>query len=940
MSDDKKELPKNNKDDSVSIARKSSLQELYQSSESTMASLAQKTNTRNNTAENNNSSAYQFIPSIPLRGIYKRATKTDTPPKIRNSKRIRRGIAIGTLALGVGITGTGIYIYNTNARIHYKLGNRYYEERKYDNAIASYSKAIAIDISYFDSYLNLGKVYNDVGNYDLAIITLNKALQITPDNVPVFLERGKAYFYLGSHQRALDCYFNVLVYEPENELALLGRGKTYLYMNETDNAADDLNKVTELNKDNAEAFAFQGFLFDKIGKRELSLKAFEKANSIDPDISVMFYKIAELYRTQNKPDEAFDYYTKTMLLDNQNANAFYHCGVIYGDRKEYPLSLQDFSSALLLDFSLAVSILEYGETLIPGYSDDALSIFLEVSAYCIENKILEISLYEPMLHYAIKYSEYSLYDKDMFVCTEMLKIYPESADVFVNRGFANLMLHNTEDAIADYSNALDIESKNETALIERGVCYLINNQYYEARADFSKELGINANNKDIYEYRAILFDLHNESELAELDYSKASKTTEFSVVSHNEKISKTVTGYINKIIAETFYTKDFALAAQYYSVAKKYSVNEPAPDLMNDIISKDYTKNASIYLYQALLLDFTKDYQIAIENYEKAVTADKNVVDRRIVEAYLLRAFSNDLSKNYQNAIIDYEKAQKIDKTIKDTRIAQAYLNRATSYNMSRNFQRAIEDFEKAISIAPGISNITIAQAYLGRAFSYNPETRYHEAIRDIELARSLDRSISNTNIGIYYFNRAINRTNYSDVIDDYTTAIRYNRSLQSRKSANVASAYYQQALYYRGSSKDAAKASVRTAISIYPGYYKAADDLLEDLNKGCFITTATLSVLNKPDDCYELTMFRNFRDNWLIHEPDGKSIIHEYYRIAPAIVKEINNEKDKTNIYKSIWNDYLNPCLVLLEKGNFIECKKTYTAMVMDLSNIYAYET
>jgi hypothetical protein len=56
----------------------------------------------------------------------------------------------------------------------------------------------------------------------------------------------------------------------------------------------------------------------------------------------------------------------------------------------------------------------------------------------------------------------------------------------------------------------------------------------------------------------------------------------------------------------------------------------------------------------------------------------------------------------------------------------------------------------------------------------------------------------------------------------------------------------------------------------------------------GCFITTAALSVFDKPDDCYELTMFGNFRDNRLIHEPEGKSIIHEYYRIAPAIIKEI----------------------------------------------------
>jgi hypothetical protein len=48
----------------------------------------------------------------------------------------------------------------------------------------------------------------------------------------------------------------------------------------------------------------------------------------------------------------------------------------------------------------------------------------------------------------------------------------------------------------------------------------------------------------------------------------------------------------------------------------------------------------------------------------------------------------------------------------------------------------------------------------------------------------------------------------------------------------------------------------------------------------GCFITTAVCDFLSEPDDCYELTLFRSFRDNWLSFQPDGKQLVEQYYDI------------------------------------------------------------
>lgn len=104
-----------------------------------------------------------------------------------------------------------------------------------------------------------------------------------------------------------------------------------------------------------------------------------------------------------------------------------------------------------------------------------------------------------------------------------------------------------------------------------------------------------------------------------------------------------------------------------------------------------------------------------------------------------------------------------------------------------------------------------------------------------------------------------------------------------------------------------------------------------------CFITTAVCDSFGKPDDCFELTTFRNFRDGWLTSQPDGKSLIAEYYAIAPQIVDKINRLGDAAQIYRTIWQKYLEPCLNFIRSGDNLACKNKYIEMVHALKKSYA---
>ena len=116
-----------------------------------------------------------------------------------------------------------------------------------------------------------------------------------------------------------------------------------------------------------------------------------------------------------------------------------------------------------------------------------------------------------------------------------------------------------------------------------------------------------------------------------------------------------------------------------------------------------------------------------------------------------------------------------------------------------------------------------------------------------------------------------------------------------------------------------------------------------EDIKGGfknglCYITTAVCDSLGRPDDCYELNLLRNYRDTYLSAKEEGKVIVEEYYDIAPTIVNRIRRQENADELFQGIWDDYLQPCVKMIEEEQMEECQECYTNMVRDLQKKYLY--
>lgn len=143
--------------------------------------------------------------------------------------------------------------------------------------------------------------------------------------------------------------------------------------------------------------------------------------------------------------------------------------------------------------------------------------------------------------------------------------------------------------------------------------------------------------------------------------------------------------------------------------------------------------------------------------------------------------------------------------------------------------------------------------------------------------------------------------------------------------------------------SEEYADRFIEKWIEKYPKYMfrkGTYQSLVEGFNKKgfCYITTAVCEMQNKDDDCYELTMFRSFRDNYLLKEQEGAALVSEYYELAPRIVAAIDLAPNRTEIYQDIWEHHLSPCLRNLENGRDDLCRENYKSMVKNLENQYIF--
>ena len=90
------------------------------------------------------------------------------------------------------------------AQKHYLRGFEYHNQGLAEKAIEEYQKALKLNPSYIEAYMNIGAIYVDKKEYDQAIQQFKKVIELNYYYGKAHYNLGMVYLYKGEKEKAQD----------------------------------------------------------------------------------------------------------------------------------------------------------------------------------------------------------------------------------------------------------------------------------------------------------------------------------------------------------------------------------------------------------------------------------------------------------------------------------------------------------------------------------------------------------------------------------------------------------------------------------------------------------------------------------------------------------------------------------------------------------------
>ncbi len=341
-------------------------------------------------------------------------------------------LAVGEFTTALSQGFKPLEIYRVRAFI-------YYEQKKYDEALADIDKGLALDPKDLLFLKGKGEINLDRKAFPAALDAFQKAAKVAPNDADVQYNMARAYFALGDAK--------------EQGVA----------------AETALAKGTRFP---GESHYLLGDARQKQGNWQGSIDAYQKAINSKPDIYQAYFNLAEVYRNENR-------YSDSIAALKQGQKTFPKDGKIYTTLSLY-YSLSDRNDD-------AVQSARAGITLLPtayaGYTalcraQNVLRNYYEAATAC--NTALDLEPNDGETNYYLGNAYVGLnksveatskYTKAVKGLTEYTTKNPNSVDGWYLLGNASFADKQFDQAIEAYLKSLVISPKFLKARVNLGIVY-------------------------------------------------------------------------------------------------------------------------------------------------------------------------------------------------------------------------------------------------------------------------------------------------------------------------------------------------------------------------------------------------------------------------------------------------------------------------------------
>jgi Flp pilus assembly protein TadD/ribosomal protein L40E len=156
---------------------------------------------------------------------------------------------------------------------------------RYDEAIASYDKALKINPNDSGAWHNRGTALGKLGRYAEALDSFNQALKIKTNDFNAWNNRGTALGKLSRYTEAIASYDQALKIEPGYTNAWYNRGNALGQLGQYTEAVASFDQAIKINPDHGSAWNNRGIALSKLGRYDEAVVSYDKALEINPNHS-------------------------------------------------------------------------------------------------------------------------------------------------------------------------------------------------------------------------------------------------------------------------------------------------------------------------------------------------------------------------------------------------------------------------------------------------------------------------------------------------------------------------------------------------------------------------------------------------------------------------------------------------------------------------------
>nr|WP_302831703.1 tetratricopeptide repeat protein [uncultured Bacteroides sp.] len=205
-------------------------------------------------------------------------------------------------------------------------------------------------------FSNLGTIQRQQRKYEQALESYSYALNIAPRTVPILLNRAAIYLELGKNDLARVDYSLALDIEKDNEEALLMRAYIYMQQRDYKMARADYVRLLKLNPGSYSGRLGLATLEQKEGNYEAALTILngmiagksDTSQETNSEYAVLYVARAGVEKDLKHTDLALMDLEEAIRLDASQTEAYLIRGEIYLSLKKKELAKRDFEKAISL----------------------------------------------------------------------------------------------------------------------------------------------------------------------------------------------------------------------------------------------------------------------------------------------------------------------------------------------------------------------------------------------------------------------------------------------------------------------------------------------------------------------------------------------------------------------------------------------------------------